>query len=132
MAVPAEGATARSAAVSLGLAVLFGVIGVWVVTLAVDMVGIFGEGMGVDAESRKIYSHAHIAVHLFGTSSAVAIVLLLGAKRWGLATFAIIAIIACGGYGIVNMIGFTTTNRLSVSEARSTSNAADLTKYEKA
>jgi hypothetical protein len=132
MAVAAEGATVRSATVSLLLALAFAAIGVWVVTLAIDMVGIFGEGMGVDAESRKIYSHAHIAVHLFGTASAVAVGIFLTQRSWFLAVFAIVAIVACGGYGIVNMIGFTTTNRLSVSEARSTSNAADWTKYEKA
>jgi hypothetical protein len=42
---------------------------------------------------------------------------------------AVTAILLCGGYGIVNMIGFTTTNRLSVSESRSAS-GADLKKYE--
>lgn len=112
------------------LALAFVGIGTWVVFLAIDMVGIFGEGMGVDARSREIYKHAHIAVHLFGTASSVAVGLFLMGKHRFLATAAVLAIIACGGYGIINMIGFTTTNRLSVSASRDAANSAEWKKFD--
>ena len=116
--------------IKLGLALVFAAIGCWVVYLAVTMVGVFGAGMGVDERSRQIYSSAHIAVHLFGTASAVAITLFVVNRNKTLAVLALAAIITCGGYGIVNMIGFTTTNRLSVSEQKVQSTAADWTHYE--
>jgi hypothetical protein len=103
--------TSRNASIKLVLGVGFIAIGCFVVYLAIEMVGIFGEGLGVDEASRKIYSRAHVVVHVFGKASALAVGLfLIVEKRW-LATLAILAILTCGGYGIVNMIGFTTTNR---------------------
>jgi len=38
------------------------------------------------------------------------------------------AIIFCGGYGIMKMIGFT-TNRLTVAESKAASNSADCKSY---
>lgn len=116
--------------IKLLLGLTFVGLGIWVVSLAIDMVGDFGESMGATARSRQIYSRAHIAVHLFGTAASVAVGLFILGRNKTLAVFAMAAIIACGGYGIVNMIGFTTTNRLSVSEAKEASNSADWKHYE--
>jgi hypothetical protein len=120
--------------ISVGIKILLGtafaVLGCWVVYLAIEMVGIFGEGMGVDETSRKIYARAHIAVHVFGTASSIAVGLLVLGRNRGLAALSMAAILLCGGYGIVNMIGFTTTNRLSVSESRPAATAADWKHYE--
>lgn len=124
--------SAKDAWIRLILGLGFLAIGGYVVYLAIEMVGIFGEGMGIDAASRKIYSHAHVAVHVFGTASALAVGwFILAKKRW-LATLAGVAILGCGGYGIINMIGFTTTNRLSVSEARTAANSSEWKMYENA
>jgi hypothetical protein len=123
---------AASAWIKLALGVGFIAIGCFASYLAIEMVGIFGEGMGVDEASRKIYARAHIAVHLFGTASALAVGLFMNVKKWWLVALAFLAVVGCGGYGIVNMIGFTATNRLSVSETRSAATAADLKKYENA
>jgi hypothetical protein len=122
----------KGAIIKLILSLAFVAIGVWVVYLAVEMVGIFGEGMGADERSRLIYSRAHIAVHLFGTASSLAVGLFLMDKSKVLGVTALLAIIFCGCYGIVNMIGFTTTNRLSVAESRSAANSAEWKKYENA
>jgi hypothetical protein len=128
----ARGATVRDAYIKLLLGIVFLLIGGYVVKLAIEMVSIFGEGLGVDQASREIYAHAHVAVHIFGTASALAVGWFIRAKlRWQ-AVLAVTAILLCGGYGVVNMIGFTTTNRLSVSESRSAASAADLKKYENA
>jgi len=43
---------------------------------------------------------------------------------------AIIITLACGLYGIVNMIGFAVTNRLIVAEATSVANSTEWKKYE--
>jgi hypothetical protein len=118
------------AGIKLLLGVVFTAIGCWVVSLVIGMVGSFGEGMGVDAQSKQIYGQAHIAVHLFGTVSSVAVGLFLMQRHKILASLAIIAIVLCGGYGIVNMIGITTTNRLTVAEVKTASNDADWKAYE--
>src|SRR5262249_27689886 len=78
-----------SVGIKLALGTAFAILGCWVVYLAEEMVGIFGEGMGVDEPSRLIYSRAHVAVHLFGTGSASVVGLFLMAKRKWLATFAV-------------------------------------------
>jgi hypothetical protein len=121
---------ARNAWIKLLLGAGFIGIGCFVVYLAIEMVGIFGESMGVDAASRWIYAKAHIAVHVFGTASSIAIGLFVLGRNRGLAALAMAAILFSGGYGIINMIGFTTTNRLSVSESRSAATAADWKHYE--
>src|SRR6476660_3541055 len=117
----------RSDLARAGIMLVFGAVfaglGCWVVSLALGMVGTFGESMGVDPESRQIFARIHIAVHLVGTASASVIGLFLMRKRHVLARLAVLAIICFGGYGIFNMIGFTTTNRLAVSEAKTAANA---------
>ena len=118
------------AGIKLLLGAVFAAIGCWVVSLAIGMVGSFGENMGVDAQSRLIYSRAHIAVHLFGTVSSVAVRFFQTQRHKILASFAIAAIVFCGGYGIINMIGFTTTNRLAVAEQKTASIDADWKAYE--
>lgn len=122
----------KGAIIKIVLGLVFLGIGAWVVWLAVSMVGVFGEGMGVDARSKQIYSHAHIAVHIFGTASSIAVGLFFALKRWGLGLLCLLAIVGAGTYGVSNMIGFTSTNRLSVAASRDAANNADWVKYNKA
>jgi hypothetical protein len=121
---------ARNAWIMLVLGACFVAIGSFVVYLAVQMVGTFGEGMGVDEASRQIYSRAHIAVHIFGTASSVAASLFILKRSKLLAGLSLAAIILCGGYGVINMVGFTTTNRLSVAESKAAVTYADWRHYE--
>jgi hypothetical protein len=120
----------RAVGIKLVMALVFAAIGVWVVSLAIDMVGTFGEGMGVDEHSRQVYRQSHIAVHIFGSASSIAIYLFVSFRKRLLTLMAIVAIVCCGGYGVVNMIGFTTTNRLAVAESKAASNAAEWKVYD--
>jgi membrane associated rhomboid family serine protease len=97
--------SALNAWIMIGFGSVFVLIGGFVVYLAIQMVGTFGESMGVDETSRVIYSWAHVAVHLFGTASSVAFGLFIRKRRKMLATLALLATTLCGSYGIVNMIG---------------------------
>lgn len=105
------------------------VAGAFAVYLALDMVSIFGEGMGVDERSRRIYANAHIAVHIFGTISAIVIGVFIATRARFMAGLAIAAMLLCGGYGVINMIGFTSTNRISVAAAKEASVQADERQY---
>jgi hypothetical protein len=49
-----------------------------------------------------------------------------------LSNIAIVAMLACGGYGIVNMIGFTSTSRVAVAEAKTAVNMAAERQYQAA
>jgi hypothetical protein len=51
----------RAVGIKLIMALVFAAIGVWVVSLAIDMVGTFGEGMGVDERSRQVYRQSLFA-----------------------------------------------------------------------
>jgi hypothetical protein len=113
----------------IGFASVLALIGTFVLSLDIQMVGAFGETMGVDEASRVIYSRANVAVHIFGTASSVAIGLFWKRSKM-LAAMALLAALLCHGYGIVNVIGFTTTNRLSVAESRAAANSADWKSYE--
>jgi hypothetical protein len=113
----------------IGLGSVLALIGIFVLSLDIQMVGAFGETMGVDVASRVIYRQAHVAVHVFGTASSVAFGLFWKRSKM-LAALALLAAVLCHGYGIVNVIGFTTTNRLSVAESRAAANSADWKRYE--
>ena len=58
----------KGVAISAIMAVVFGLIGGAAIWYALQMVGIFGEGMGVDARSREIYAESHKIVHLFAAA----------------------------------------------------------------
>ena len=73
-----------------------------------------------------------MALHLFGTLSAVLIGVFHASGKRVLASLAILAMLACGGYGIINMIGFTSTNRVVVAEAKTAANKADERQYQAA
>jgi hypothetical protein len=120
----------RNVTAKLFFAALCASVGVYALHLSLEMVSTFGEGMGIDASSQKLYGNAHVAVHLFGTLCALLSVVLWS---WGLRNVARVAIammVLCGAYGVVNMIGFTATNRLAVGEAREAANAAVWKDYE--
>jgi hypothetical protein len=120
----------RAVGIKLVMALVFAAIGVWVASLAIDMVDTFGEGMGADEHSRQVYRQSHIAVHIFGFASSIAIYLFVSFRKRLLTLMAIVAIVCCGGYGVINMIGFTTTNRLAVAESKAASNAAEWKVYD--
>ena len=52
-----------------------------------------------------------MAVHLFGTISAVSIAVFLASGNTALAMSAIVLMVLCGGYSRMNMIGFVSSNR---------------------
>lgn len=108
----------RGIAIKSVMGVACMIAGAFVVYLAIQMVAIFGEGMGVDDRSRKLYANAHIAVHVAGTISALLIATFWAMRHRSLACIAFAVMLLCGGYGVLNMIGFTSTNRLAVSEQR--------------
>lgn len=116
----------KGVAIRLITAIVFGVIGGFAIWYALQMVAIFGEGMGVDARSREIYAHSHMVVHVFGAACALAIGIFYHGRNWTLFALALSAIILCGGYGILNMVGFTSTNRVTVAATKDASrNAAE-------
>ena len=67
-----KGELGKGVAIRLITAAVFGVIGYFAITYALEMVGIFGEGMGVDARSREIYATSHKIVHIFAGACALA------------------------------------------------------------
>ena len=73
------------------LAILCTWIGGYLLILALDTVSVFGEGLGSDARSRQLYAHMHVAVHLFGTLSAVLIGAFLAFGNRVLATLAFLS-----------------------------------------
>ena len=86
--------------------------------------------MGVDLRSQRIYARAHIVVHLFSTVSAILIAVFASSRRFLLAGLAIGSVLLFGGYSITNMIGFTSTNRVSVAAAKSAANDAEERHYQ--
>ena len=127
-----KGELGKGVAIRLIAAVAFGVIGGAAIFYALQMVAIFGEGMGVDARSREIYANSHMIVHLFAAACALAIGIFYYSRGWVLFAFAVAAIVLCGGYGIINMIGFTSTNRVSVAAHKEARNTAAERQYQAA
>lgn len=127
-----RGELAKGVTIRLVTAVVFGLIGAAAIYYALQMVAIFGEGMGVDARSREIYAHSHMIVHLFGAACALAIGVFHQAGNKLLRFLAIVAILTCGSYGILNMVGFTSTNRVSVAAAKDARNSAAERAYQAA
>lgn len=122
----------KGVAIRLITASIFGVIGYFAIYYALQMVAIFGEGMGVDARSREIYAHSHMVVHLFGAACALAGGVFHQAGNKLLRFLAIVAILTCGGYGILNMVGFTSTNRVSVAASKDATKTAAERAYQSA
>jgi hypothetical protein len=122
----------KGVAIRLLTAAVFGVIGGFAIWYALQMVAIFGEGMGVDARSREIYAHSHMVVHIFGAACALAIGVFYQSRNWALFALALLAIITCGSYGILNMVGFTSTNRVAVAATKDAKRAAAERQYQSA
>ena len=70
-----------TAGVKVLLAILCAGIGGYLLSLTLDTVSIFGEGLGSDARSQQLYARIHVAVHLFGTLSAVLIPVFLASGK---------------------------------------------------
>ena len=122
----------RGVVIKCFLAAACVVVGAFASYLALDMVSVFGEGMGVDARSQKLYARAHVVVHVFGTLSAILITVFRANGHKLHSNIAIVAMLTCGGYGIVNMIGFTSTSRVAVAEAKTAVNTAAERQYQAA
>lgn len=122
----------KGVAISLIMAIVFGLIGGAAVWLALQMVGIFGEAMGVDARSREIYAQAHMVVHLFAAACGLAIGWFLHRRNWVLFGIALIAIITCGSYGVLNMYGFASSSRVTVAATKDAARAAAERSYQSA
>lgn len=114
----------KGVAIRAVTAVIFGVIGGFAIWCALQMVAIFGKGMGVDLRSSELYAQSHMIVHVFGAACALAIGIFYHGRNWLLFTLAIIAIAGCGSYGILNMVGFTSTNRVTVAATKDARNDA--------
>ena len=126
------GELGKGVAIRLLTAVVFGVIGYFAIYYALQMVAIFGEGMGVDARSRAIYANSHMIVHVFAAACALAIGIFYYSRGWVLFSLALLAIIACGTYGVINMYGFASTNRVSVAAAKDAAKTAAERQYQSA
>jgi uncharacterized membrane protein len=122
----------KGVAIRLITAGIFGAIGYFAIYYALQMVAIFGEGMGVDARSREIYAHSHMVVHLFGAACALAGGVFHQAGNKLLRFLAIVAVLTCGGYGILNMVGFTSTNRVSVAATKDATRSSAERSYQSA
>lgn len=120
----------RSAGIKFVLAAACFGIGAYAIYLALQMVWIFGEGLGIDEASRRLYAQTHVAIHVFGALAAVLIGIFLASNHKVLGGLAIVAMLLCGSYGILNMVGFTASNRISVAAARTASTAADERQYQ--
>lgn len=122
----------KGVAISAIMAVVFGTIGGAAVWLALQMVGIFGEAMGVDARSREIYAQAHMVVHLFAAACGLAIGWFLHRRNWVLFGIALLAIVTCGSYGVLNMYGFASSSRVTVAATKDAARAAAERSYQSA
>ena len=122
----------KGVAVNAIMIVVFGAIGYFAIMYALQMVGIFGEGMGVDDRSREIYAQSHKIVHLFAAACGLAIGWFLHRRNWVLFSIALTAIILCGGYGVLNMYGFTSTNRVTVAATKDATRDAAERAYQSA
>lgn len=122
----------KGVSIRLIVALAFGAIGGYAIYYALSMVAIFGEGMGVDERSRTIYAQSHIVVHLFAAACALAMGVFYQGGHKVLRRLAIVAVLTCGGYGILNMVGFTSTNRVAVAAAKDAKNTAAERHYQNA
>ena len=122
----------KGVAISAIIGISFGVIAYYIIGYALQMVGVFGEAMGIDARSREIYAETHKWVHIFSAACGLAVGWFHHQGNKALRRIALAAIIACGGYGILNMYGFASTNRVSVAAAKDATRAAAERAYENA
>jgi hypothetical protein len=97
--------------------------------LALTMVWMFGEGLGATWLEQRVYSTAHVSLHLFGTLSAFAIGRFLIDKSKAFAALATVAATLMGTYSIVNMIGFASKYRGGVAHAAVENNKREMTTY---
>ena len=123
---------ARGVAIRGITALVFGAIAFNAISYALEMVGIFGEGMGVDARSREIYATSHKIVHVFAAACAVALGVFIMTGNKVLKRIALAGVILAGGYGVINMIGFTSTNRVAVAASKDADRAAIEREYQNA
>lgn len=122
----------KGVAISAIIALAFGGIAYHIISYALQMVGVFGEGMGVDARSREIYAETHKVVHIFAAACGLAIGWFHYRGNKALRWIGLVAIVTCGGYGILNMYGFTSTNRVSVAAAKEATKAGAEREYQAA
>jgi hypothetical protein len=122
----------KGVAISAIIGVTFGVIAYYIISYALQMVGVFGEAMGIDARSREIYAEVHKWVHIFSAACGLAIGWFHHQGNKALRRFALVAILTCGGYGILNMYGFASTNRVSVAAAKDATRAGAERSYQAA
>lgn len=122
----------RGVAISLVVAVAFSVIGYHIIHYALEMVGAFGEDLGADERSRLIYAESHRWVHLFAAACGLALGVFYQRRDKTLFRLALVAIIACGSYGIQNMYGFSVKNRVSVAAVKTDDKASANRQYENA
>jgi uncharacterized membrane protein len=120
----------KGVAISAIMAVVFGLIGGAAIWYALQMVGIFGESMGVDARSREIYAESHKIVHLFAAACGLAIGWFLHRRNWVLFAIALLAIGTCGSYGVLNMYGFASASRVTVAATKDAARAAEERAYQ--
>jgi roadblock/LC7 domain-containing protein len=118
--------------ISAIIGIAFGVIGYFAISYALQMVGIFGQGLGIDAESREIYAQSHKVVHVFAAACGLAVGWFWHRRNWVLFPIAVAAIFLCGGYGIINMYGFTGANRMTVAAVKDARKSAAEREYQAA
>jgi hypothetical protein len=119
-------------AISSVIAVTFAIIGGNIIMNALEMVGLFGADLGADDRSRTIYAESHRWVHLFAAACGLALGWFLSRRNWWLFGWALIAIFACGAYGVQNMYGFAVKNRVAVAAVKTDDKASALQQYENA
>ncbi len=126
------GELAKGVAIRAITAIGFGVIAYFAISYALEMVGIFGKSMGVDERSKEIYATVHQIVHIFAAACAVGIGVFHMTGNKVLRRLALAGTLLAGGYGVFNMIGFTSSNRVAVAAAKESHKAAVEREYNNA
>lgn len=111
------------------LSVGFGINGFSLAGIAIAMVAIFGATLGATALEQWLYAGAHGALHVFGILLAFSIGIFVVERSKAFAAVCTVALILCGSYGIANMIGFASKNRLGVSTAAEVNTASADKRY---
>lgn len=122
----------RNVTVCAIIAVAFGVVGYHLIDGALEMVGLFGASLGVDASSSALYAKGHRWVHLFAACCALAVGVFYYLRKWVLFGLAAAAVLFCGAYGILNMQGFAGSNRVTVAAVKDARRAAAEREYQAA
>ena len=91
-------------------------VGAYLAYQAVSMVWVFGEQLGASPEQKRMLADAHAAIHICGILFAFAVTMFLMDRYFWWSMLAIALMLTGGAYGITNITGCGSMNRIVVSE----------------